>query len=244
MLAAMQMWLTLGQFEGVWDLMRRGGVVMWPLLGLSVLGVTLLVERAWFCLSNNGPGRLRRVEALTRKLRAGDRAAAATLAEADPTVYGDTGRRLLGEPVTPAAAVDAIEAQRPRLERFLPTLSTIITAAPMLGILGTVLGIIASFEVLGGVPGSAPASAPGSGGGGGPSDPALVGRGIAEALITTAAGLVVALGVLLPYNLLRVQVDRTLSRLEQLAAAAEQGLGEEGDATNRGAERGQAAGDE
>ena len=121
----------------------------------------------------------------------------------------------------PAAAVDAIEAQRPRLERFLPTLSTIITAAPMLGILGTVLGIIASFEVLGGGGGSAGGGASGAGG---PSDPALVGRGIAEALITTAAGLVVALGVLLPYNLLRVQVDRTLSRLEQLAAAAEQGL--------------------
>ena len=225
--------LTLAWLGGLTDLMQRGGVVMWPLLALSVLAVTLLVERAWFYVSSNGFGRLGRVAALTRRLRAGDRAAAAALAEDDASVYGDTARRLLAERVSAASAVDAIEAQRPRLERFLPTLSTIITAAPMLGILGTVLGIIASFEVLGGAAGAGA----GSGGPPGPSDPSLVGRGIAEALITTAAGLVVALVVLLPYNLLRVQVDRTLSRLEQLAAAAEQGLGGGEDATSRGAKR-------
>lgn len=187
-------------------LMARGGVVMWPLLALSILSVGLLLERGVFFLRTNSSARLTRVQTMTKRLRAGDRGGAAQLADADPTVYGDTVRRLLDEKLTEAAATDALEAQRHRLERFLPTLSTIITAAPMLGILGTVLGIIASFEVLGDQSST--------------RDPSLVGQGIAEALITTAAGLVVALITLLPYNLIRAQADRTLSRLESLVGAA------------------------
>ncbi len=127
------------------------------------------------------------------------------LADGDDSVYGRAVSQMLDGPATESVALAAIEAQRRPLERFLPTLSTIITAAPMLGILGTVLGIISSFEVLGDQSTT--------------RDPSLVGRGIAEALITTAAGLVVALITLLPYNLIRAQVDRTLSRLEALAAA-------------------------
>lgn len=193
-------------WSGAADLIDRGGVVMWPLLGLSVLAVALLLERGAFFLRTNGPARLGRVQTMAKRLRAGDRAGASQIADADPTVYGDTVRRLLDEKLTEAAATDALEAQRRRLERFLPILSTIITAAPMLGILGTVLGIISSFEVLGDQSTT--------------RDPSLVGQGIAEALITTAAGLVVALITLLPYNLIRAQVDRTLSRLESLVAAA------------------------
>lgn len=198
--------LTLAMFGAAWDLMARGGVVMWPLLGLSVLAVALLLERALFFARTNAPGRLSRVATMARRLRSGDRAGASQLADADPTVYGDTVRRLMDEALTEASATDALEAQRRRLERFLPTLSTIITAAPMLGILGTVLGIISSFEVLGDQSST--------------RDPSLVGQGIAEALLTTAAGLVVALITLLPYNLIRAQVDRTLSRLESLVAGA------------------------
>jgi len=197
---------SIGVFDGAWSLMQRGGVVMWPLLILSVLAVTLTLERGWFFLRTNAPERLRQAQAMAKSLRVGDRAGATKIAKAAPNIYGDTARRLLDEKLTEAAAADAIEAQRHRLERFLPMLSTIITAAPMLGILGTVLGIISSFEVLGD-----PSAT---------RDPSLVGRGIAEALITTATGLVVALAALLPYNLIRAQVDRTLSRLESLVASA------------------------
>ncbi|MEO0514672.1 MAG: MotA/TolQ/ExbB proton channel family protein [Planctomycetota bacterium] len=199
---------TIALWGGAADLIERGGVVMWPLLGLSVLAVALLLERGAFFLRTNSPARLGRVQTMAKRLRAGDRAGASQIADADPTVYGDAVRRLLDEKLTAAAATDALEAQRRRLERFLPILSTIITAAPMLGILGTVLGIIASFEVLGDQSTT--------------RDPSLVGQGIAEALLTTAAGLVVALITLLPYNLIRAQVDRTLSRLESLVAGAMQ----------------------
>jgi biopolymer transport protein ExbB len=190
----------------------RGGLVMWPLMALSLVSVTLSFERCWFFIRANRPGRLARVRAMARLLRGGDSRAAEKLAREDRGVYGEVVMRMGDQPegrITEAAAVDAVESLRPRLERFMPTLSTIITVAPMLGILGTVLGIISSFELLSDQSLTA--------------DPRSVSQGIAEALITTAVGLVVAIITLFPYNALRVQVDRTLSAMESLASAAVDG---------------------
>lgn len=188
------------------DLMARGGIVMWPLLALSVISVTLIIERAFFYLLTNGPVRLSRVARIGKLLRAGKDDEAKLEAVRDRSIYGDAVTRLLDESVTEAAAVDAVEAQRGRLERFLPVLSTIITAAPMLGILGTVIGIIGAFNNLSGDRADL--------------DLNVLGGDIGEALITTAAGITVALLTLLPYNLFRAQADRSLSRLESLVAAA------------------------
>jgi biopolymer transport protein ExbB len=200
-----------------WDhfstLMQRGGPVMWPLLALSVLAVTLGAERVWFFLRTNHPGRLERASQMASLLRKGDDETARRMAAVDASVYGDVVLRVTAEASTEAAIMDAVESQRRRLERFMPTLSTIITAAPMLGILGTVLGIISSFEILSHQTAT--------------TDPHSVSQGIAEALITTAAGLVIALVTLFPYNALRAQIDRTISRIELLAAARVAGRGAE-----------------
>ena len=80
-----------------------------------------------------------------------------------------------------------------RHPRALTVVSTIITAEPLLGILGTVTGIIRTFGALGAA--------------GGEADTAGAMAGIGEALITTAAGLVVSLAVILPYNLLAESED-------------------------------------
>ncbi|MFP4144472.1 MAG: MotA/TolQ/ExbB proton channel family protein [Phycisphaeraceae bacterium] len=192
-------------FNGLMDLIGRGGPVMWPLVGLSVLAGGLLFERGWFFLCANRPRRRARVEEASSLLRAGETARARDLLAGDRGPYGRLLRDLLREPASEAAARESLERQRLRLERFLPTLSTIITAAPMLGILGTVLGIIASFDLL------AEQAAV--------RDPKMVSQGIAEALITTAAGLVIAVATLFPYGAVRAQVERTLGRLESLAAA-------------------------
>ena len=92
------------------------------------------------------------------------------------------------------------EAER-RLTRGLDLLDTVITVAPLLGILGTVLGVIDCFELLGGGP---------------QPDPLAISGGVAEALITTATGLSISLAVLLPFNYLRA---RTRGRLAEIAAA-------------------------
>ncbi|MEM9882278.1 MAG: MotA/TolQ/ExbB proton channel family protein [Planctomycetota bacterium] len=214
--AAMLLAEVAGWFGDVSDLIRRGGVVMWPLLGLSVLSLTLSIERLVFFARTNGAAGRRKAAAMAGHLRAGRRAEAAALAEGDGSVYSTAVREVMGEPGGVPGGVpgvdDAVEAARRRVERFLPTLSTVITAAPMLGILGTVLGIIDSFAILGEAAGS--------------RDPALVGRGIGEALITTAAGLVVTLVTLVPYAVLRVQAQRTLARVETLATRAASGRGD------------------
>ena len=190
------------------DLMDRGGIVMWPLLGLSIIAVTLILERTIFYLTTNGPMRRERVYQLGKLLRAGKVDEARQDAKRDRSVYGNAVSQLLDEAPSESAAVDAVEAQRGRLERFLPMLSTIITAAPMLGILGTVIGIIGAFGELELNAGT------------GNLNLNELGGDIGQALITTAAGITVALLTLLPYNLFRAQADRSLSRLESLVAAA------------------------
>lgn len=188
------------------DLMARGGVVMWPLLALSIIAVTLIIERTWFYLSTNGPARRERIYQLGKLMRAGKFDEARQDAKRDRSVYGGAVRQLLDETVSESAAIDAIEAQRGRIERFLPILSTIITAAPMLGILGTVIGIIGAFNELSGNRADL--------------DISDLGGDIGQALITTAAGITVALLTLLPYNLFRAQAERSLSRLESLVTSA------------------------
>ena len=103
--------------------------------------------------------------------------------------------------------MDAIESQRHRLDRFMPMLGTIITASPMLGILGTITGIIEVSRVFDETKEFV--------------EPAHILPGIGEALLTTVVGLVVALVVLFPYNAFRAQIERTLSRMEGLTAAVQ-----------------------
>lgn len=159
--------------------MERGGPVMWPLLALSLLAATLVIERLLFW------ARERRASALD------------VLRER---------RAALGEDADLEQLLDALQQ---RLERGMATLDTIIAAAPMLGILGTVLGVIGAFESL------AARSTP---------DPMAVTGGISQALITTASGLVIALGVLFPYGFFRTRVRVRLAEYE----AAARRLGEEG----------------
>jgi biopolymer transport protein ExbB len=95
-------------------------------------------------------------------------------------------------------ADSAVEA----MKQGLGVLDTIVTMAPLLGILGTVLGIIESFDLLG-------AS--------GIEDPKAVTGGIAQALITTAAGLAIALVTLVPLNYFIGRTERAVRRLQQIA---------------------------
>lgn len=191
------------------SVMQRGGPVMWPLLVISVLSATLIFERLWFFASVNRGPQWSRARSAAKLIRHRNAAEAKAALDNDAGVFAALLRAVADEPVSDAALAEAVESQRHRLERFMPTLSTIITAAPMLGILGTVLGIIDSFELLG-------QQSTGT-------DPRLVGAGIAEALISTAAGLLVALLTLLPYNVIRAQADRTLGRIEALIASVREG---------------------
>lgn len=190
------------------SLMDRGGWVIWPLLVLSIVALTLIFERTWFWIATHNNRRHVRFEAVIGRLRAGDVDEARKLIDGDRSVYGQLVDQLLHESLSEAAIAMAIDTQRRRCERFMTTLGTIITAAPMLGILGTVTGIIQSFSVLGDEVAA--------------TDPSQVATGIAEALITTVVGLVIALVVLFPYNVFRGQADRSFGHIETLIAAVQE----------------------
>jgi len=199
--------------ERVVSLLRTGGWVMWPLLLLSLASVTLTFERTAFWLSTHRPRRLRRIESVMSLARAGKLSVAASRAEADGSVYGRYMRALLDHAVSrPREAASMAESYaheqaerlRPPIERFGSTMATIVTAAPMLGILGTVTGIIRSFRLLGDE--------------GVVTDPTTVAAGIGEALFTTAFGLIIALVTIFPHAAFRAQSERCLSRFEVIAA--------------------------
>ena len=200
--------MLLDAMETARTIFERGGWVMWPLLSLSVVSVALSAERLLYWASVHRPGRGRWLRALAGRLRAGDAPGARAMVARDRSVYSRVAEALLDRPAGDAAAVEIIEAQRPEIERFSVALSTIITAAPLLGILGTVLGIIDSFQILG------------AAAGGPVADPSLVADGIAKALITTAFGLIISAFTLFPYAMARASASRCLGRLESLAAAA------------------------
>ena len=186
---------------------------MWPLAAISLATGAMAIERGVFWISAHGRQRTRWVARAVEALRRGDTAAAESLAAADGSMYAWYVGELVTTRGDESLALERAERLRPRIERFSAVLSVIITAAPMLGILGTVAGIIASFDALG--IGAAD---------GGAVDPGDVATGISEALYTTAAGLVVALIALLPYALSRRAAERALTRLELLASAAQRGL--------------------
>lgn len=197
-------------WESFLEFMQRGGFVMWPVLALSIAMVALVIERTWFWKRIHGSKGRARFKRLIEALRRGQRDRVESIHKESPDTYTDMAVMLLRLGPSDPNAVAAAEEARPIFERFLGTLGTIVTAAPLLGILGTVSGIIKSFALLGGK------SMP---------DPAHVSHGIAEALVATASGLSLALVTLFPYMIFRAQSDRAVGRMETLIAAAQAGAG-------------------
>lgn len=193
-------------------LIERGGFVMIPLLVMSVISLTLIFERIVFWISTHSRASVRRLKLLNDALRRGERAKAEGILGDDRSPFAQVARYMLKSGASDAVALEAVESQRPRLDRFMVSLSTIVTAAPLLGILGTVFGIIQSFQLLGEQTQL--------------TDPRDVSAGIAAALLTTALGLIVALITLFPYMVFRSNVERALGRLESVIAAAQQGYEE------------------
>lgn len=195
--------------ERIQQLFTQGGVTMYPIVLLSLVSVAVSFERALFWARQHGPGRSMWLARMLDLLRAGDESGARAMIGRDSSVYARAAEALLDPTQAKRPGVlEVIEMTRQSAERFAAVLSTIITAAPLLGILGTVLGIIRSFDLLGT--------------GERVTDITAVASGIAEALITTAAGLIVALVTLFPAMAFRSAAHRCLGGVEALAEAAHQ----------------------
>ncbi len=190
-------------------LIEKGGFVMLPLFMLSVISLTLILERFWFWSFGGGQISAAKISRYNEALRTEQTEAIASEIKRKRTIYTSVIQALLKDGSSDAVAIAVIEEQRPRFERYMIALSTIITASPLLGILGTVIGIIDSFQLLGNQSML--------------TDPADVAGGIASALLTTAAGLIIALVTLFPYMLFRGWASQAISQLESLVASAQHG---------------------
>lgn len=193
--------------ETMLSLIRKGGPVMFPLGICSLLGLALAVER-FISLSRKRiipPGLM---DELRARMRDGADGAAEAIRVCDRsrTPAGrvfKSGLECL--PMGPEAVEDAIEdaggREADKLKRSLRGLSVIGSISPLLGLLGTVYGLINVFQTA-------------SLGGMGKAD--LLAKGIYEALVTTAAGLTIAIPVVLVYQYLNTKVDGLVDEMDEM----------------------------
>lgn len=190
------------------QLIEKGGPVMWPLLLLSLVSLAFIFERLIFWMIE---GRWKDDVLLDEVMR---RAESGRFSEAQTAASGskDFRTRVLacGLAYRDRSLSQALERQGlieiGRMRKNLRVLETAFTIAPLLGILGTIIGIIQSFNLMGA---------------GGVPEPAAVTTGIAQALITTACGLVIALYTVIPYNIFASKCESARCEIEKYASDLE-----------------------
>jgi biopolymer transport protein ExbB len=181
--------------------------VMWLLLGLSVVSVAIMLERAWFYHSLRDD-----TEKLARELRERLRKSDSPSAEAAVVLSGldeaDRGAQSAGEAMSGARAL-----QRVKLERRLAYLGTLGNNAPFVGLFGTVIGVVEAFEALGRQDAVVAASEAAQG-----MAPQEVMAAIAEALVATAVGLFVAIPAVAMYNIFQRRLKSILANTDALGS--------------------------
>lgn len=188
------------------EYMRAGGVIMWIIALLSFIALTVVLERLFLLVrSQTDPGRLE--AALSAALRSGDLASARDIADASDSSLHRFFRAVLPHWGLPDEAMKVLAERRVRrelyrLEKRLPVLEVVARIAPLLGLLGTVLGMVEMFRSLHQ---------------GGAIDAAAVTGGIWKALFTTVAGLAAAIPTVLAHGMLQSAVDSRSEALERAA---------------------------
>jgi len=191
------------------DQVRNGGPIVWPILAIGLFALIIAIERAIF---------LKRVHANTDRVmgKVNDLALQGRWKECEGIAKDEKGRpvynvlkaglyaRAEERDTLESILQEAILKELPRLERFLPTLNILGAIAPLLGLLGTVTGMISTFHVI---------TLYGTG------DPRMMSGGISEALVTTMLGLAVAIPIMLVHTFLSRRVDHITGDMEEKAVA-------------------------
>jgi biopolymer transport protein ExbB len=186
------------------DILQKGGFILWIIMGLSIIAIAIIIERLIF-FRKIQVDEDKLIERLKSTLAKGHYDEALSICDNNPAPVTNLMRVGIGHREQPdhiqkEVIMDAANQEIPKLERFLSALGTVAHIAPLLGLLGTVTGNIKAFDVLGKF--------------GSVGDPALLAKGISEALITTAAGIIVAVPSIVFYNYLVSKVSHTIVRLE------------------------------
>ncbi len=198
---------ALVQKANLYDIFKKGGPIMWPLLAASILALGTVIERVLFLMRERLKRDPKALEQFFAAVGRGDTNDAIRISkESKFFVVRALGYALAHKETSLASALLYAQAQElKRCRRGIPILDTVITLAPLLGLLGTVTGMMGSFSLIGGE-----LSAPG----------AITG-GIAEALIATAFGLGIAITALLPFNFLNTKLEEARHEIESAATQLE-----------------------
>jgi biopolymer transport protein ExbB len=186
------------------ELVQAGGLLMWPIIGCSIVAVAIVLERLWTLQEKRvlPPSLANHVRELIDQNQL-DVAQLQQVHQSSPfgqvlaagLAYRHASRDVLKEIIEDTGRHVVHE-----LERYLNALGTIAAISPLLGLLGTVSGMIRSFTAI---------TTEGVG------NPTVLAGGISEALVTTAAGLTVAIPALIAYRYLRGRVNALVVRIEK-----------------------------
>ena len=191
------------------DLFIKGKEIMWPILLLSFVAITVVIERLLFIIRENASREPEVVEKMLEAVEHRDIDGALAIGRkskdfiAKILVYSLSNR----EYSLSNAFIRASGQELARFQQGMATLDTCITAAPLLGLLGTVTGMMRTFGALGtgDVSGAA----------------GQITGGVAEALIATACGLAIAIVGLLPYNYLNARTEQAKQDVSDVSHALE-----------------------
>jgi len=192
------------------ELFQAGRFAMWPMLAVSLLAVTVVVERIIFIIRESAYRDHDMVEKVLEKVENEDVEGAIAFGQKSKDfvvrvlVYALSHR----DTSLSNAFIRASNQELARFQQGLATLDTCITAAPLLGLFGTVTGMMSTFGSLG--TGGDIASKAGS-----------ITGGVAEALIATACGLLVAVCTLFPFNILNARLEEARHEVEDAGSALE-----------------------
>ncbi len=186
------------------EILIKGGPILAVILVLSVAAAAIIIERLLYFRKIRGDED-KALERIRSALEKGHYDEALNICETNPTPISNLARvgiehRRYSRAAIKDAIQDAANMEIPRLEKYLSALGSIANITPLLGLLGTVTGNIDAFGVMGEL--------------GNVGDPSLLAKGISEALITTAAGLIVSIPAIIFYNYLVSRVNHTILRLE------------------------------
>jgi biopolymer transport protein ExbB len=193
------------------DKFHRGGPVMWPILLVSIIGLTVVIERIFWWTGRWFRRDPKRIEKVFTAIENGDTAEASRLSRGsrDPVLRMMWNGLNHQHASLQGALQVAAGIEIKRAGRFLVVMDTLVTLAPLLGLLGTITGLIRSFSFLGNEELAVQA----------------VTGGIAEALIATACGLGIAIFALIPFNFFTSRVSNLEFELQTAATNLEVMLG-------------------
>ena len=202
-----------GFLAGNWliDKFHKGGPIMWPILIVSIIGLTVVIERIFWWTGRWFRRDPKRIEKVFTAIENGDVTEASRLSRGsrDPVLRMMWNGLNHQHASLQGALQVAAGIEIKRAGRFLVVMDTLVTLAPLLGLLGTITGLIRSFSFLGNEELAVQA----------------VTGGIAEALIATACGLGIAIFALIPFNFFTSRVSNLEFELQTAATNLEVMLG-------------------